>query len=289
MLALGLCILLNALLFVLFREFGRRGVSLTQAVPVNYAVCFACCFAADPFLFHEAVNVAPDWRWLALLQGALFIGLFILIGWAVSRAGIAYTTLMTKVSVVIPVAVAMLAFGESLTPLRGLGIGLALLAIVLLHVTPLRRPAADQPLAIPTLLLLGAVLFVGSGIVDTNFKLFDAWYRSLLSGYAFTAVVFGVAGVIGFAYLGVRLATGRERLSSRCLLAGILLGVPNYFTVYLLVLGLQQLPATVWFPASNIGQLLLGGLIGALVYREPIDRLGWLGLATAALAIVLIA
>ncbi len=299
MLALAVCIALNALLFVLFREFGRRGVVLLQAIPVDYVVCFVGCLIAQPDVLSEIAQAPPDWRWLGLLQGGLFIGMFLFIGWAVTRTGIAYTTLMTKVSVVIPVAVSTLVFAEALTPARAVGIGLAVLSIFLVHRA--QRTAVPNTDAIgsaalatetapsPTALLgIGALLFVGSGLIDTNFKIFDARYAQLLSGGAFTAVLFAVAGGLGLMVLAARIVAGAQRLHARSLLAGVLLGIPNYFTVVLLVQGLRQLPATVFLPANNIGQLLLGGLIGHLLYREPLGRAGVWGLAAAALAIALI-
>ena len=71
-------------------------------------------------------------------------------------------------------------------------------------------------------------------------------------------------------------------------LIGILLGIPNYFTVALLVAGLRTLPAVVFFPANNIGQLILGSLAGALLYRERLDALTWVGVGLAATAIILL-
>jgi drug/metabolite transporter (DMT)-like permease len=124
--------------------------------------------------------------------------------------------------------------------------------------------------------------------IDTNFKLFDEWYAGMLSGSAFTAVLFSLAGVLGFLYLSVRVVSKSEQINARHLAAGILLGIPNYFTVVLLVAGLRTLPAVVFFPANNIGQLILGSLAGALLYRERLDALSWVGVGLAATAIILL-
>jgi drug/metabolite transporter (DMT)-like permease len=289
--ALLLCVVLNALLFVLFREFGRRGVSLYQAVPANYVVAAAMCFLFEPRLVSQVLEAAPDWRWLGMVQGCLFIGMFLFIGAAVHRTGIAYTTLMTKVSVVIPVAVAVLAFGESFSWLRALGLGAAVASVVLINWQKLRSAPVDASTNGPSasvLVGIGAVLFLGSGVIDSNFKLFDAWYAQMLSGSAFTAVLFSIAGAIGLLYLIWRVFKRREQLNARHLLAGVLLGIPNYFTVVLLVAGLRELPAVVFFPANNIGQLILGSLAGAILYRERLDALSWAGVGLASVAIVLL-
>jgi drug/metabolite transporter (DMT)-like permease len=289
--ALLLCVVLNALLFVLFREFGRRGVSLYQAVPVNYVVAAAMCFLFEPELLTDVRDAAPDWRWLGVAQGSLFIGMFLFIGAAVHRTGIAYTTLMTKVSVVVPVTVTVLVFGESFSWIRALGLLAAVAAVVLINWQKLRSAPADSTTSGPSatvLVSIGITLFLGSGLIDTNFKLFDAWYAQMLSGTAFTAVLFSIAAAIGLLYLTWRVVKRSEQLNARHLLPGVLLGIPNYFTVVLLVSGLRELPAVVFFPANNIGQLILGSLAGGVLYRERLDALSWVGVGLASAAIVLL-
>ena len=90
---------------------------------------------------------------------------------------------------------------------------------------------------------------------------------------------------------GVRIARGRTRLSWRNAAAGVLLGLLNFGNIVFYVRAHQALadsPATV-FAGMNIGVVLLGTLVGALAFGEPLRRINRIAVPMAVVAIALIA
>lgn len=286
MLYLALCIALTTVLFIQFREFARYKLSLLQIVAINYAVCVACGLAVHPGLVQFILSHLGTWLWFAAGQGALFMAMFWLTGLSAQRAGLGYTTMVTKMSVVTPILISLFVYRETLGAWQWLGVACALAAIVLVHLKYL-GPGANQEHS-GQVLLLGLVLFVGTGFTDANFKIYREEFGTQASDEAFTIAVFFFAAVFGFAALAVQAIRGIEKLSWQNALGGVVLGVPNYFTVLFLLYGLQVIPGATFYPLNNIGLLVLASLAGVLRYREQLSWSGWGGLGLAVLAIILL-
>jgi multidrug transporter EmrE-like cation transporter len=105
----------------------------------------------------------------------------------------------------------------------------------------------------------------------------------------YLTVLFAAAALGGGAATALQVVRGRERLEWKNLAAGIALGVPNYFSILFITMGLAQLEGTVFFPLNNIGQLLVATVAGAVLYRETLPISAILGIFVAILAVLLIA
>jgi drug/metabolite transporter (DMT)-like permease len=281
---LALCILLTTVLFVQFREFARYKLSLLQVIAINYCVCVLCGIALQPAIVQTVLQSAGPWLWFALFQGFLFMAMFLLTGQSAQRAGLGYTTMVTKMSVVTPMLVSLFVFNERLDGYQWLGIVFALAAIVLVHLRYLQGGATHADYR--QLVLWGIVLFIGTGITDANFKIFKEVFGGQASSEAFTLAVFFFAAVTGLLALAWQTARGAERISVGNVAGGIALGVPNYFTVLFLLYGLKSIPGAQFYPLNNIGLLVLATIIGVLRYKEHLGWSGWAGLGLAILAII---
>ena len=82
------------------------------------------------------------------------------------------------------------------------------------------------------------------------------------------------------------MARTKAKFNWGTLLAGLLIGVPNYFSLKFLVQTLDHLPGTVFFPVNNTALLLVTGLVGVLVYREKLNRWNLIGFLFAILGVV---
>lgn len=283
-----LSILSSCAIVILFREFGKYNLSLLQVIATNYIVCVLCGLAYTPEAAAIIAGSDKAWVPLALLQGVLFITLFFLIGTASQKIGVAYTGMITRVSVVIPTLVSFFAFGDRLTAAGWAGVALALVAIVLLHLKYFDKNSAFMQVPLGFLLSYSVILFFGTGLTDSIFKIFDHEHGGVLPENIFTIALFGVAGVLGVLAAAYRIAAGQTSFAFRNIIAGAALGVPNYFSILFLLKALKYIPGTVFYPFNNIGIMLALSVIGAAYYRERYKRASWAGLALACLAIFLI-
>ena len=70
--------------------------------------------------------------------------------------------------------------------------------------------------------------------------------------------------------------------------AGILVGIPNYFSSYLLLRALQELRATVVYPTYSTATILLVMALSAVFFRERPTKRQWPGILLILAALVLL-
>jgi uncharacterized membrane protein len=136
-----------------------------------------------------------------------------------------------------------------------------------------------------------AVIFLGSGVLDAlvnHAKLLlvpDAHLPLFLS------LCFYCAGTIGFTVIIIRKIKFKENFQAKSLLAGILLGIPNYFSIYGITraLGSNIMESSALFPVNNMGIVALAAISALLIFKEKFSVANWLGILLSLGAIALIA
>lgn len=273
--------LFTAALYLFFKVFERRRIPLLPAIVVNYFV--ACGFGVLYSRPWEAGDLSLLW-WPSLLQASVFISVFYLIGFATQRAGVAPTTVATKMGLVLTVLVAVWVFHERPGVLGWTGIGLALVGVALASWTGGGTNGRSWGLLV--------LLFVGSALGDILLNAVQRTRLTVLTEAVFPTLVFGFAALLGWATLLLR-REGRSLLHPGVLIGGALLGCTNYGSIYFTVraLAASGLPASSLFPLMNIGVILIGSLASALVFRERIGptRLAGIGVSILALVCLLLA
>lgn len=270
--------LLTAALFVFFRAFGALKVPLLPAIVVNYLVAFLFGLAfARPW---EVADLSMIWL-PAALQGALFIGLFHLMGTASQRIGIAPTTVASKMSLALTVSVTVLLFREHPSATAWTGIALAVVGVVLSSWGGgLRNGPAWW---------MVPLLFVANAFSDVLLNISQRTHVTALTEASFAAFIFGAAALFGFCWLVFR----KERIAlayPRVWIGGGLLGCVNYGSVYFMVRALSSsgLPGSSVFPLVNVGVILFGSAASILLFKERPAPLHWAGIALSVLALGLI-
>ena len=94
--------------------------------------------------------------------------------------------------------------------------------------------------------------------------------------------------MIGAVLVAVRLVMGKAPLQGKAVLAGLLIGVPNYFSVTFLTKSLEFFKGTTFFPVNNIGILGVVSIAGILLYKEKFSWVNYLGLGAAVGSILLL-
>ena len=283
MLALLFSILASTCIFVVFRLFTRFGVDRLQAIVVNYLTAACCGLLFSPQAKSIQEVLASSWLIYALLLGALFILVFNLMALTTQRNGLAAVSVATKMSFVIPVLFGIFYYQESTNFWKLLGI---LLAVAAVYFTSLKKGSK----AVSNSLLLPALVLIGSGIIDTSIKYLEGRYVAEDEVAVFSGTIFFAAAMVGIAILGVQAIQGKLKVKGVNLAAGIALGIPNFFSVYFLVMALrsQLLDSSGIFTINNVAIVTTSTLLGILLFHERLDTRNWLGIAMALASIVLV-
>jgi drug/metabolite transporter (DMT)-like permease len=106
----------------------------------------------------------------------------------------------------------------------------------------------------------------------------------------FSAIGLAIAGCLGLFILVIRMIQRKTKFQFKNLLAGIILGIPNYFSIYLLISSYQS---TGWKDSTvlsiiNVSVVLMSTFVGLLFFSEKINRLKLIGLLCSILAIGLL-
>ncbi|MCF7803142.1 MAG: DMT family transporter [Candidatus Marinimicrobia bacterium] len=216
---------------------------------------------------------------------AVFVGVGFVIAFfaymkSVNKAGVGFATLVARLSIVLPLVLSGVFYSESPDVSQWIGIALTFITIAVFA----RSMQSDKTKewnreSILYLFLLFTVL----GLNDFAMKIFREWLPGGDRGQ-FLLVLFGTATLFTWGIVAIR----KMRVTWSDLLLGVILGIPNMFASFFLIDALHQLPGIVVYPLANvaiIGFTVLGGIV---IWRERINRLGWISLGLATIAIVLL-
>jgi drug/metabolite transporter (DMT)-like permease len=209
--------------------------------------------------------------------------LFLIMGTSSQQNGVGKTSVAVKMSMAMSVLIMMIGYNESVTFLKILGIVMALIGVVLVS----RHEDDNSEKKGAEWMLI--VLFIGSGLLDFVLNYVQKFELQHLSPSLFSAIGFGIAGVIGSAVLAIRIKQGTTSFHWRNVLAGIALGIPNYFSIFLL---LHAYTSTGWKDSTvlaiiNVSVVIVSTLLGYFIFSEKLTKIKLIG-AFAAISAILI-
>lgn len=288
MVILILCVLSQVSLAVCFKLFARLGIDTFTAIVINYWVSASLgslILGYVPLVHHDP-EVAP-WTWYAVAIGCLFVIGFTTIGQSIRYVGMTITMAMQKMSLLIPTAYALIGYQEHAGPMKLTGIGLSIAAILLVT-RPDKTDHRSLRKILPWLIFpFGALIF--SGMIESILYHVQAEGLAIHGNIAFTAYGFSVAAFLGTIALIFRAVTSKYSISGKDILGGVLLGTPNFFSIYLiLVLLKHDFPGSVLYPVLNILILILSAIIGLFLFRETLRKANLFGIVIAVLAIIFV-
>lgn len=286
MIYLILVVLLNVFVFSLFKLFPKYGVNALQAIVVNYWVCVLTGLLYRGDIPFEKVSMSIHWMPWAIGMGALFIVMFNLLAYSTGKVGIATTTISNKLSLIIPVVSAYFLYGDHLGVIELCGIILSIPAVVL---TATRKKVSGSSKF--SALLLPLMIFIGSGALDVLLKYVEHSFlptddlQSL-----FTIYVFVLAASLGTLMVVYNVLFKSVHITAKSIVAGIVLGVPNFFSIFLFVklfnTGLLESSAIV--PINNISILVLSSLVAFVFFKEDMTKRKLMGVVLSVVSILLI-
>jgi len=282
MISLLLAIISSSLIFVIFKLFPRFKVDTFQAIVFNYITALSCGLILYGHEWKEQALVQGDWPLFVILCGVLFISLFLLMGLSAQRNGVAMTSTAVKMSMAVSMLIMIFAYNEAVGWLKIIGILFAFLGVYL--VSGGKEQQKEEKGAHWMLL----VLFVGSGMLDFVLNYVQKFEMGVLTPSLFSAFGFGVAGAIGILLLAVELIRKKRVFHVRNIVAGIILGVPNYFSIYLLIMAYRDTgwSDSVVLAITNVSIVVLSAIVGFIIFKEGYNRRKLIGLFLALIAIL---
>jgi len=272
-------------LIIFFKLFPKYGIDNLQALIINYFIAggLSLYFSEQSFSFEYIL--ASSWIYHAVIIGILFIVTFNLYATGTQKVGIAITTIANKLSLLIPVGIALLLYpNEHLTYLKIIGFVLAIVGIYLSS-TQQKKLSFDKKY-----IWLIILVFVGQGIADS---IFNNAQKTVVNeadkGLFFMCLLF-MAGLSGIVILLGKSIKEKPQLKFKNLFAGLIFGLPNYITITLFFGALENsgLAATQVYPIISMGVVILSALVGLILFKEKLSLRNWIGLGFAILSIFVI-
>ncbi len=282
---IAISIILSTIIILIFRGFTNFKVNTPAAIVVNYFFC-----ALQGLWYTESFPtitevISANWFPIAIMEGILFILAFITAGLTVQHNGINAASVSGKLSLILTVIAAFFLYNDAVTATKILGICFAMMAVMLVSFRPgSQKQGNTKHMSLPL------ALFFLSGAIEILLNYAQVHYIEPQEINHFLIIVFALAGLIGSLYLLTQLGKNKNILNLKNLIAGLVLGAPNYFSMYFIVLALERsgLESSVVFPLINIGIVALAAICSFIFFREKLSRLNLLGLALALAAIALI-
>lgn len=284
-------ILLTSYLTLAFKMCEKYGVSIFQAIVFNYITCVITGSVVNgSFPVNAEVVQTPWFRW-ACVMGVLFVSIFNVVGITAQKISVAVASVANKLSLIIPVVLSVYLYNETVAGWKLVGVLLALLAVVLTCYPQQKKTEEHHPTHRKWEYFLPLILFVGSGLLDALINHVQKTYVTDANYNAYLISGFLSAATIGITILLAQYIRGKQQFSLKNLLAGIIIGIPNYFSIWCLVRFLKESPwqSSASIPVNNMGIVLFSSLVAWLLFKEKLSKLNWAGIALSLLAIYLIA
>lgn len=281
MIYLLLALFFSTCIFVTFKYFEKFGVKILPAVATNYLVasCLGYFSISKTTSLHAIIQ--QPWILMAFFAGITFILTFVVFAVSTQRVGVAMTIVSGKMSVVLSVAAGVLILAEPLGIWKIVGLSAALAAFILTNQGRGEANIEKKYLYLPVL------IFLSTGGNDILMKLSGVYYAGR-DDIQFLTITFFVAFVIACLILGFRVSTGEVKPSWNDLVAGVLLGVFNWYSTYFFIKGLFVLPISLFVPVFNASLVFIAAVAGYFFFHEKLSRINRIGILIAILAIVII-
>ena len=284
-------IVLTSYLTLSFKVCERYQINIFQAIIFNYITCVITgSFVNGSFPINAQVTGTPWFRW-AYLMGVLFVSIFNVVGITTQKIGVAVASVANKLSLIIPVVLSIWLYDESMSVWKALGVGLALVAVIMTCYRGGREQEAGEHTKGWLISFLPVILFIGSGLLDALINHVQKTYVNEENKNAYLISGFLSAATIGSCILLVQYLRGRQVFAWKNLLAGVMIGIPNYFSIWCLVKFLKISPwqSSASIPMNNMGIVLFSAVAAWLLFREKLSKLNWAGIILSMMAIWLIA
>lgn len=283
MLNLLLTILFSSFLYLIFKLFVKYNINNLQAIIFNYVIAFFVGYLINPFDFSIPKLLSTPWLFGSIFLGFMFICVFNILGKTTQINGISVATVSSKMAMIIPILFGIIIFNENLGSSKIIGILIALLAV---YFTSKKESGKIET----SNYLLPILLFFGAGIIDTSMNYIQHHYIKEDEASTFASFTFIFAFIFGLLFFVIKSIKQETKIHGKNIVAGIVLGIPNYFSMYYLIKALQNknLESATIFTLINIGVILLTTIFSIMFFNEKIRIQNFIGILLAIAAVFLV-
>jgi len=212
---------------------------------------------------------------LGIVSGLFFFLSFIFYQKSVRESGASLSGAFGKLGILIPMLLSLLVWKEYPKTLQWVGIGLAVFSIVLVN-----NPVGSGRRNFKAALIL---LFITGGLAEFMNKLFQNY---TVSGYknVFLFSVFASA----FAISAVFLKRSGKSFHKGEVLVGLIVGLPNLFSSFFLIMALEEMKGSVVFPVYSAGSVVMISLGSLLFFGEKLKKLEMISLGMVLVSLIII-
>lgn len=286
-------IFLSTFLTVAFKLCDRLSINTFQAIVVNYLACATTGILFSGYVPSITHNIAQPWFKWSLVMGAGFILTFYGIALTVQKSGLAVASVASKLSMVIPFLFSLFLYNEKVSFLQVAGIVLALAAVVLTLYPGKKIKISGTSVSGNRLqkFVLPVLVFVGTGLLDSLIKFVEQGYIPAGDNDTYLINTFSIAFVIGLMLFILQWTFKKLPFDFKAIPAGILIGIPNYFSIWCLIKVLKEYNqiSSVILPVNNMGIVLSSALVAFIFFKENLSWINRTGIIAAIIAIAMIA
>ncbi|MEY3320987.1 MAG: hypothetical protein RLZZ417_570 [Bacteroidota bacterium] len=282
---LSLSILSSCTLLWLFRYFSDKKLNIPGIITVNYITCLVATIWVNAEELTLNSLKEENFQIFAFLLGGLFIVTFNIMSRTVTYFGIMISSVTQKMSLIAPILIGVLFYSENLSFLRIIGIIAAIGAIVVINM-PFKEEKNQQNKIIYW--IYPFLTWLLSSVIDTAFYILGKSTGSKQSAI-FLGTLFATAASLGIVFIFISYFRENNNIPKHILPFGILLGIPNFMSIYYLMKAIGQgWDASLMFPINNVGIIGLSMLGALLIFKESANKYKYIGIGLAIGAVVLI-
>ncbi|WP_299248309.1 EamA family transporter [uncultured Aquimarina sp.] len=285
MIYLLLSIFASSWILITFKLFAKYNIDTQQAIIVNYVIACISGLVA----YTEPIDIISitksSWFYGTIALGFIFILVFNFMAITTQKNGLSVAAVASKMSVAIPVIFGIIVYNESTGALKIIGIIIALIAVYMTSMKTVGGIAIKKENLIYPLLV-----FLGGGIIDTSLKFMETNYVAKMDVPIFSATIFSFAAILGIFTLAYKATRGTLKINVKNIIAGICLGIPNYFSIYFLIQALrnENIDSSTVFIINNVAVLLVSTFAGILFFKEKLLLKNWIGIVLAIMSILFV-
>lgn len=280
MLYLLFSVICSVLVGVIFKIVRKTAANAKQIVLFNYFFALLLCYVVFSPDVRAITSEVPFLFYISL--GILLPVVFLFLIASIKSIGIVKTDAAQRLSLFISLLAAWILFKEDFTITKLIGILIGFLALFCVLNKTADADSDKSNFKYPIL------VFLGFGVIDILFKKVAAVTAVPYTTSLF--VIFCIAFFFMFWAVLYEIVVQKKVFEVKNMAFGFLVGCFNFGNILFYLKAHQAFsanPSTV-FAGMNMGVILLGSIVGLVVFKEKLSKLNYSGLVLALLSILFI-